>query len=216
MTRSRSFLDNAVDVIFKTLLNDTDEEYTQATLAYIRTDGFLEEYPNAGGYYYAVMTPVASFGVKGGFSFTFGFENNQVAGNGITTSTSGSSTLYWNNAIRYTDTDGRFSELWFEIASIYDVDLADTGWTDEERLQNYPLIKQDKASTRMSNALTTPYYRCGVMLETNALYDPLLIEKDSSQSIKISYQNSVLSYEYLEYVFGQKFYSENNIVKPES
>jgi hypothetical protein len=211
-TIQKFYSDNAVDVIFKTLINDTDKEHTQATLAYVRTDGFLEEYPDDVFYgYYAVMTPVASFGVKGGFSFTFGFENNQVAGDGVTTSTSGGSTLYWNNAVRYTDTDGRFSELWFQISSKYSVGLSSTNWGDTSRLRNYPLIRTD-VGDRFGD-LSDIYYRCGGADDSGVSYDPLIIEKDSSQSIKISYQNSVLSYEYLEYVFGQKFYSENNIVK---
>jgi len=203
----------AMDLIFATLMNDYPSEKTKATLAYIRTDGFLENYPNSGGYYYSVMTPVASFGIKGGFAFTFGFDNNQVAGDGVKTSTFGGDTLYWNNAVRYTNNNGEFSEFWFEIAPIYDILLADTGWTDAQRLQYYPLIRQDNASTRMSNGLTTPYFRSGVLLETNASNDPLIIEKDSSQSIKVTYQVSVLSLVPSEYIFGQSFFSQNFIVK---
>ncbi len=212
-TYTKFYSTMAMDLIFATLMNDYPSEKTKATLAYIRTDGFLENYQNSGGYYYSVMTPVASFGIKGGFAFTFGFDNNQVAGDGVKTSTVSGNTLYWNNAVRYTDNNGEFSEFWFEIAPIYDILLADTGWTDAQRLQYYPLIRQDSSSTRMSNGLTTPYFRSGVLLETNASNDPLIIEKDSSQSIKVTYQVSVLSLVPSEYIFGQSFFSQNFIVK---
>ncbi|NCD23710.1 MAG: hypothetical protein EOL90_12345, partial [Spartobacteria bacterium] len=90
----------ALTLMFGTLMNDwgSTSGKTKVTLAYVRTDGFLDIYPNDGTYNYGIMTPVASFGVKGGFVFNFGFENNQVAGVRVTESTNGGSTLYWNDA----------------------------------------------------------------------------------------------------------------------
>jgi len=75
-----------IELILGTLINDwknaTTQGKTKVTLAYVRTDGFVEEYPDDATYKRAIATPVASFGVKGGFVFGFGFESNQVAGDG--------------------------------------------------------------------------------------------------------------------------------------
>ena len=49
----------------------------------IRTDGFSTVYPDQKWQYFAIMTPVVSYGGKGGLVFTFGFDHNQIAGNMI-------------------------------------------------------------------------------------------------------------------------------------
>jgi hypothetical protein len=195
-------------MILGTLNNDWYNSLTQGktetTLAYIRTDGFLEEYPDDMTYQYAIATPVASYGIKGGFVFGFGFENNQVAGDGLLFD----GLNYYNQAIRYTNKDGRFNELWFALANKYSNE--NDGYTEFERLSAYPLIRT--ADDNFGYLLDT-YFRCGYQDPTDSSYDALIIEKDTSQSIKISYQNTVESYEYLKFVFGQKFYTENFIVK---
>jgi len=200
---------NALNYMFGTLMNywGTTDGKTKVTLSYIRTDGFLDIYPNDGTYNYGVMTPVASFGVKGGFVFNFGFENNQVAGVRVKESTT--SGLFWNDAVRYTNRQGTFNEFWFQLTNVYS--SASAGWADDEETFNYPLARTSLST--VFGSLTDTVFGCGNMIPTHASYDALVRYKDRSQSFKVSYQNTVISNTYLEYIFGQAFYSNNFIVK---
>ncbi len=211
-------------VIFATLVNDYaypfNDGKTKMTVAYVRTDGFLENYPNDETFRYGIVTPVSSFGIKGGFVFSFGFENNQVAGDRIKNAKDGGliSGNYWNDPIRYTDNLGRFNWLWFQISSQFTI--TDDDWeptTDDplnSREYNLPLVR-NRMSVFANNFgnTTDQVFMCGSSNEANSTHDPLIIRKDSSQSIKINYEVGVLSKNYMEYVFGQMFFSENHIVK---
>jgi hypothetical protein len=204
---TKHYTDFPLNIILGTLNNNWYNSITQGktktSLAYVRTDGFLEVYQD-GAYKYAIATPVASYGVKGGFVFEFGFDNNQVAGNGLYFD----GTNYYNNAVRYTDRDGRFNELWFSLANKYS--NTGDGYTESQRENAYPLVRTNQNDFGSLNDI---YFKSGAPNIYDTLYDALIIEKDSSQSVKVSYQNTVISYDYLKYVFGQKFYSENYVVK---
>ena len=205
---TKHYGDFAIMIMLGTLFNEWFDYITQGktktSLAYIRTNGFLKIYPDDISYKYAIAIPVASYGVKGGFVFGFGFDNNQIAGNGL----SFDGTNYYNDAVRYTDQDGRFNELWFSLVNKYS--NTGDGYTESQRENAYPLVRTNQNDF---GALNDIYFKCGAPNIYDALYDALIIEKDSSQSIKVSYQNTIISYEYLKYIFGQKFYSENFIVK---
>jgi hypothetical protein len=208
---TKHYSTHALDIIIGTLTNTWGGTggKTKITLAYVRTDGFLDIYPNDGTYNYGIMTPVASFGVKGGFVFNFGFENNQVAGVRVKESTT--SGLFWNDAVRYTNRQGTFNEFWFQLSTVFSTSSIYADWTEDELSENYPLIHT--TSSLVFTSATTMMYSCGSMIPSHSTYDALVRYKDRSQSFKVSYQNTVISNTYLEYVFGQAFYSNNFIVK---
>ena len=96
----------------------------------------LEIYPESGGNTRNFITvPVTSRGIKGGFVFSFGFQNNQVAGDGLVTEQKSGVTTYYNRAKRYTDNKGRFTRFGFAILS--DIEF------DEDDYLSYPLITKD-------------------------------------------------------------------------
>ena len=200
--------DDTLKVLFGNILNDWQQSLTvgktKITSAFIRTDKFLEDYAD-GTYKYAISTPVNSFGKKGGLVFQFGFSNNQIALNakeeiGVNS---------FNKAIRYTDDLGEMNELWFQLSNIYDIDLVDSGWTEIETLDNYPLVRTNTQD--FGNSFIA--FQSGGSDPVDVSYDALVISKDKSQSITVPYQLNVLSYDYGEYVIGQEFYSENFLIK---
>ena len=178
------------------------------TYAFIRTDGFLNEYPDAVGESYAIMTPVIANGGKGSFSFTFGFKDNLVAGNAIYKKTN-----FYNEPIRYTDEFGFFYELWFGMGSSYTdtdtfTDIAETGEDYFNEEHKYPLVK-DADSDYLGQ---TFYIHAGSADTSEPTYNPLIVRKDASTNYSLSYQISVIPFQYDEYVLGQNFFEDNPIV----
>lgn len=217
--------DTAVYLIVGVLKNNVglspyEDKKTKITHAYVRTDGFLENYPDADFTMYAITTPVSSFGVKGGFVFSFGWESNQVANDRIKFVRSSLLVgTYWKEPIRYTDNSGRFNELWFQLSTRFTIDNDD--WDAEGLLlfdgreYNLPLVRTI-GDTDYETGFGDEVDRvidCGVPLLDNATYDPLIIRKDSSQSIKINYEIGMMSKNYQEYIFGHRFFTENFIAK---
>jgi len=202
---------DTLELMFGILTNNSTlkSANTKVTHAYVRTDGFLESYPNDGTYDYAISTPVNSFGTKGELTFEFGFMNNLIAGNGIYTVTSNNDDLRYNNAIKYTDSLGRFTELWFQLNTVYDNPSTADNWTDIERLDNYPLVRSDEATF---GTTSTIMYQSGSKVFSSGANDNLIITKDSSQSIIIDYKNRFAVLDTLHYIIGQAFYSNNFLV----
>ncbi len=202
------------DLILGVLINDwknsTTEGKTKISNAYVRTDGFLEEYPD-GDYIHAISTPVSTFGIKGGFIFSFGFESNQIAGDGVSYDEENEN--YYNSAVRYTDRRGFFRYLWFALTTTNSIGDGDD-WTLEERLQQYPLVRVDNdGSDTILGSEDDWYFSCGTTDFSNFGFDGLVIHKDTSQSFKLNYQVSFMAKDFKEYVIGQKFYTDNFIVK---
>ena len=197
-TLTKIYTNVTVKKIVDILLGGGTSQKTKATVAVVRTDGMLEVYPDEDGNKKMVVVPLSSYGVEGGFSFTFGFSNNQVAG--IQLSFKG--TKYYNQAVRYTDEWGKFTRFGFWILS--DIVIS------EEDMLAYPLLKA-------SNYLelydpNTQYFGCGFMNSDNGAGEPLLVNKDPLTNYVQTYELKMLSYYVGLYVFGTKFYTDNFIV----
>lgn len=207
---------NALNLIFGTLMNEwyhsTTGGKTKVTLSYIRTDGFLEVYPD--DYYsrYLILAPVRSFGGKHGFSFVFGFDGNQVAGDAIERKDVSGAETYWNKAIRYTNLNGEFTQMWFAFVTRFLDDIFhDDGFTEQERLQNYPLSRIENQEEFATGNYVT--HKSGSMDVTSATHNPLMFgKKDKSQSIKVAIQTSVFPFDYTQYVIGISFFTNNFLV----
>lgn len=185
-------------IIFDVLKNQSYADDTKITFALVRTDGMAEIYDEEvlKGF---IMTPVSSFGIKDGLSFSFGFDSNLIAGDGLKTVITGNSQTYYNEAVRYTDLDGRFTKFWFALGQQGLSDLSAEG------LALYPLLK--------ISMLPETNITCGPVMFNNVLNDYLVWNKDSRQNAKLSYQISILPEEHNLYVFGQSFFSNNYLVK---
>jgi hypothetical protein len=195
---------NYIDDLFDHLRNINLRR--KATFAMVKTDGFDSVYPSVSGNHKAIMTPIVSFGGKGGLNFTFDFESNQVAGDAIVKS---DDNLFYNQPIRYTDEQGFFDKLWFCIGHSY-VDaertLEQIGGTNEiyfNEEYSYPLIQ-----SLVSDLGQTFMFRNGSADDP----DWFNIYKDAATSYGFTYHLSIIPDDYEEYVIGQNFYTENPFV----
>ncbi|MCK9320351.1 InlB B-repeat-containing protein, partial [Methanoculleus sp.] len=199
-----------IPLLFERLI-DVETDPTKITSAFVWTDGFSEVYPDDVGEYFALLTPVVSHGGKGGLVFTFGFDNNQVAGDALYED---GGNIY-NQPIRYTNEQGFFTELWFGMINQYAPTDAFTDLVlDEDDFNDghaYPLVKDSSGDFGQSFIMSLGDSRENY--GTPILYDTLQVYKDSSESYKLSYQISILPYDYKEFVIGQYFYTDNRLVR---
>ena len=202
-TQSTKITDN--DTIYtacKILFGETYTTFTKksASVALVRTDGMFDELTESSdGNRYYLSTEVSSRGIKQGFEFTFGFQSNQVAGDGLVSETHDLVTTYYNEAVRYTDRHGRFSRFGFAIFD--DLTLTET---DQP---TYPLIIRNGSSL-----FNTSYFSCGFPPIEGAFTYPLVWNKDPMTNAILTYQLNVLSYFTNLYVFGLDFFTLNHLV----
>jgi len=172
-----------------------------ATVALVRTDGMLNINPeDSGGNRRFIVSPLTSRGVKGGFVFTLGFKDNQIAGDGLVEESGN----YYNDAVRYTDKKGRFTRFGFAILQDLEFDNAD--------YPTYPLIEKN-ISTFPTIFNNNVYFTCGNYYQNEPFEHPLVWNKDPMTNAQLTYQLNVLSYYVGLYVFGLKFFTDNYIVK---
>lgn len=190
---------NTIRMVFALLLGETITEFqTKATVALVRTDGMYEVDPETSGHYYSLMVPVSSYPIKQGFAFTFGFDGNQVAGDGLIQA----GVNWYNRAVRYTDEQGRFTRFGFTITNKLELDAND--------YETHPKIT--KSSLADLRGALNPYFSCGFLATNEAGTDALVIDKDPMTNYNQTYQLNVLSGDFGEYVIGQSFYNNNFIV----
>lgn len=173
-----------------------------ATVALIRTDGMLNAYPEGSPSIYKnfIVSPLTSRGIKGGFAFTLGFKNNQVAGDGLVLESGN----YYNQAVRYTDKKGRFTRFGFAIMKDLDFDIIN--------YPAYPLLnKTTSAIDLIFNA--NAYFWCGYYSDNQPFSNPLVWNKDPMTNAELTYQLNVVSYYIGLYIFGLKFFTDNYIVR---
>ena len=197
-TITKIYTNFTIKRVVEMLLGTSSGEKTKASVAVVRTDGMLEVYPDEEDNRKMIVVPLSSYGIEGGFSFTFGFSNNQVAG--IQLALQGSK--YYNQAVRYTDEWGRFTRFGFWILS--DLEIA------EADMLTYPLLT-DSNYLELYNA-DVQYFGCGFMNSDNGAGEPLLVNKDPLTNYVQTYELKMLSYYVGLYVFGTKFYTDNFIV----
>ena len=196
--------DKTVRMITKILLgNDFGlPSEASASVALIRTDGMLKFYPENSYSYNRnfIVSPLTSRGVKGGFAFTLGFKNNQVAGDGLLEEGGN----YYNQAVRYTDKKGRFTRFGFSIMKDLEFDSND--------YPDFPLITDNMISigTYFNN---DAYFWCGSFSVNEASNNPLVWNKDPMTNAELTYQLNVVSYYVGLYIFGIKFFTDNYIVR---
>lgn len=196
--------------LFQNLISNINT-YRKATFAIVRTDGFLEQYPDTSNIKRAIMTPVISFGGKGGLNFTFNFESNLIAGDSIVKSVDTISNNFYNQPVWYTDSQGFFDKLWFGIGFSFSTsgnvnlpnigDASETYFNDEYQ---YPLLSSTSGFTLGQSLL----------FNNGALTNPdwFNIFKDPATSYGFSYHLAVLPYDHTDYVIGQRFYTNNALV----
>ena len=200
-TLTKVYSNVTVKRVVEMLLGTSSDEKTKATVAVVRTDGMLEVYPDEVGDKKMIVVPLSSYGIEGGFSFTFGFSNNQVAGIQLIEQT-GTPDKYYNQAVRYTDEWGRFTRFGFWLLSDLVIDEAD--------MLTYPLLTNTNY-LELYNA-GVQYFGCGFMNSDNGAGEPLLVNKDPLTNYIQTYELKMLSYYVGLYVFGTKFYTDNFIV----
>ncbi len=192
-------------IILETFINKDYNESKKITIGYIKTDGMLEKLePPKEDWNYFVIAPITSFGVEGGLSFAFSFENNMVAGDGLIFHEFGglgSGTLF-NKAVKYTKDDGTIDKLWFGLKEKH----VDINKYSLDALDEYPLYT---TQGDIDNTLID----CGNVDFDWHDSDYLIIHKDSSQVLKITYQVSIIPNNPIDYVIGSMFYSNNLLVK---
>ena len=190
--------ENTVYTMLKVLLGETISDFsTRATVALIRTDGMLEYLPEESfRNEYNILSNVSAFPTTKGVAFTFGFDNNQVAGDGLVQRGSN----WYNQAVRYTNENGRFSKLSFIIKSKFEL--------EEDDYEIFPRVtKQFKAEV-----FDDAYFWCGDYRTNEVGADSLVIDKDPLTNLKITYQVNVVSYNTGLYIFGQAFFNKNFLV----
>jgi hypothetical protein len=209
---------NKFGIPFKHLNNSVyNDLQTKITYAFVRTDGFLKEFPDAVNLdeYKAIMTPVVSFGGKNNLNFNFKFDNNQVAGDAITASSRDGSILnilkvtnYYNEPIRYTDNQGYFDKLWFGMSNKYRKtdnfnNIADVKEEYFNEGYSYPLVKGTKETLQQD-----------FHIKNNDFFDPdwFIVYKDAATSYGFSYQLNIIPLDYRAFVVGQNFYTENPLI----
>jgi len=209
---------NKFDIPFKHLNNSVyNELQTKITYAFVRTDGFLKEFPDAVNLdeYKAIMTPIVSFGGKNNLNFNFKFDSNQIAGDAITASSKDGLitnllkiTNYYNEPIRYTDNQGYFDKLWFGMSNRYKEtdnfnNIADVKEEYFNEGYSYPLVKGTKETLQQD-----------FHIKNNDFFDPdwFIVYKDAATSYGFSYQLNIIPLDYRALVVGQNFYTENPLI----
>jgi uncharacterized repeat protein (TIGR02543 family) len=206
------FKDIAVPKTILKLRNDY-EENTKITYAFVRTDTFNEQNPSGAINNFAIMTPVVSYGGQNALVFTFGFDDNILAGVGLYKDSAGN---IYNYPVKYTDDRGFFNELWFGMGSSYsqtDVFELDpngpiVGEDYFNKESTYPLIK-DGDNVDLGQ---TFYIHAGETREDSETYNPLICHKDASSDYHLSYQVSIIPHDFNEYILGQYFFTNNPLV----
>jgi len=192
--------------------NDSNGKFhNKATVALIRTDGMLDDNVETDNNRKFIVTPVSARGIKGGFAFTFGFQNNQIAGDGLVSKTKSGVTTYYNQAKRYTDSRGRFTRFGFAIMK--DMRFEDDDYVDYPLIENDLYLIGDYATSFDSYFKNNVYFWCGNYNINEPFEHPLVWNKDPMTNANLTYGLNVLSFYMGLYIFGIKFFTDNYIVK---
>ncbi len=193
--------------------------FEKVTFAMVRTDGFVEQYPDLLAFptifHETIMTPVNSYGGKGALVFNFGFSSNRIAGDAIKKQ----DTNFYNNPIEYTDSQGFFNEFWFGLGWRFDRDASVEVPIIGESYETYFNEEHLYPLTTLTSNLTTEVLnqnfigKTGMPSDVYSSYNPIISYKDASSNYNVSYQVNVLPLDYKDYVFGQYFYTDNRLVK---
>lgn len=192
-----------------------DKTYSKITFGLVYTDGFGREYgsiePNNN--FKLLIVPTIVVGTKQSLVFSLGFNDNQLAGNSLEKE----GDLTYNKAVRYTDFKGELNEFWMALFSNIE-DLEDILDTETYNYDDYPLTPEiEKNSAVISSMLDNSVMNNGTIMTTtpslvHGEYNPFIVDKDSHENITIQYNVSVMSFNYGQFVVGQRFTSFNPLV----
>lgn len=192
-----------------------DKTYSKITFGLVYTDGFGREYgsiePNNN--FKLLIVPTIVVGAKQSLVFSLGFNDNQLAGNSLEKE----GDLTYNKAVRYTDFKGELNEFWMALFSNIE-DLEDILDTETYNYDDYPLtLEIEKNSAVISSMLDNSVMNNGTIMTTtpslvHGEYNPFIVDKDSHENITIQYNVSVMSFNYGQFVVGQRFTSFNPLV----
>ena len=170
--------------------------------AFIRTDGMLDVYEEdstdkkkLSAFQYQVLVS------KVAFVFTFGFENNQVAGDGLVERGTASGII---KRVRYTDEEGRFTRFGFWIVRDRVYDASDD--------YTYPLLSLDEADESLYLGLydiTTQYFGCGFINGDYGAGEPMVVEQRPTHQLSavVSVERGVrlsrLIHVWIKVLYGQ-------------
>jgi|GEM_PF-5722708 len=177
---------------------DITDLQTRATAALIRTDGMYEVDTEVSTDKYSILTSVSSYPLKNGLAFTLGFDDNQVAGDGLVER----GTNWYNQAVRYTNEQARFTRFGFTIMPKYSLATAD--------YETYPKIEKTTATLLLGG--NDVYFWTGSFDDDSAGEDALIVDKDTMTNFNLTYQLSFISYYLGQYILGQKFFDNNWLV----
>ena len=185
------------------------------TFSLVYTDGFGQEYNNIQpfNYFRLLIVPTIVVGSKQSLVFSVGFNDNQLAGNmleveGLTT---------YNKAVRYTDFKGELNEFWMALYSNIE-DLGQALNPDTYDYNEYPLTPEiAQNSIVIPNMMDNSLMNNGTILTNNPLtihgeYNPFIVDKDSHENLTVQYNVSVMSFNYEQFIVGQRFTSFNPLV----
>lgn len=192
-----------------------DKTYSKITFGLVYTDGFGREYGNIepNNNFKLLIVPTIVVGAKQSLVFSLGFNDNQLAGNSLEKE----GDLTYNKAVRYTDFKGELNEFWMALFSNIE-DLEDILDTETYNYDDYPLTPEiEKNSSVITSMLDNSVMNNGtIMTSTPSLvhgeYNPFIVDKDSHENITIQYNVSVMSFNYGQFVVGQRFTSFNPLV----
>ncbi len=178
--------------------NSVTDLQTRATVAMVRTDGMFEVEAESDTYHYGILAPVSSYPVKNGLAFTLGFDNNQVAGDGLVERDEN----WYNQAVRYTNLKGRFKRFGFDIMPKYELDSDD--------YETYPKVTKNGYNQLLADK--DIYFSTGFYDINETSEDALVVDKDPLTNFNLTYQIGFSSFFMNQYILGQKFFDNNWLV----
>lgn len=192
-------------ILFGVLGVRHEVDKTKATVGLVRTDGTIKNWLDNVLFTNYISTPLSSAGFKGGLVFKIGFEDNQVAGDGLVKNENN----WYNQAIRYTDENARIKYFDFYI-------LNKVPQTDfDEGTDLYPrYLGSEGVVSKSINATNDNlvYFSTGDIVRNRNADDSLIVNKDPMSNFSLNYAINIMSYYYGLFVFGRKFYVDNHLI----
>jgi len=195
-----------------------DKSYKKITFSLIYTDGMAQEYGEASNVsqYQLIIAPSVVVGAKQTLTFSIGFDDNQLAGNALEEIEQNSVINVYNKAVRYTNFLGKLNEFW--LAMFSDIEDLTTVVLDLSTYDydKYPLTDELETSVlELETMLDNSLINNGMLFEGSQVhgdYNPFIVDKDSFENLTIQYGASIMSYNYNQFIVGQRFTSNNSLV----
>lgn len=192
-------------ILFGVLGVRHEVDKTKATVGLVRTDGTIKNWLDTVLFTNYISSPLSSAGFKGGLVFKIGFEDNQVAGDGLVKNENN----WYNQAIRYTDENARIKYFDFYILN----KVPQTGF--DEGTDIYPrYLGSEGVVSKSINATNDNlvYFSTGDIVRNRNADDSLIVNKDPMSNFSLNYAINIMSYYYGLFVFGRKFYVDNHLI----